>query len=59
MFLPEGRGVVWAEWTEGAKDGKALDTVEVRSIRGYVEQEEEQSKEEGRKKLMENQRRER
>ena len=57
--MPEGRGVVWAEWTEGAKDGKALDAVEVRSIRGYVEQEEEQSKEEARKKLMENQRRER
>jgi hypothetical protein len=41
------------------KDGRALDAVEVRSIRGYVEQEEEQSKEEARKKLMENQRRER
>ena len=50
---------VRAEGTEKIEEVKALDTGFVRGIHSGREQEEEQSKEEARKKLMENQRRER
>ncbi|SEP14870.1 hypothetical protein SAMN05216333_1581 [Nitrosomonas oligotropha] len=50
---------VWAEGTGWIEEVKALGTGCMRGIHSGREQEEEQSKEEARKKLMENQRRER
>jgi len=50
---------VWAEGTERIEEVKALGAGCMRGIHSGREQEEEQSKEEARKKLMENQRRER